>query len=69
MNYKSNIFPVIQDTFMVSMHKMYMEKTLPESLASVSTSETPLALISMSSKNSEPVIKQNSINPTKEEIN
>jgi hypothetical protein len=51
------------------IHKMSMEKTLPESLESVLTDATPLASTSMSTKSLEPVTKTNLLSLTKEEIN
>jgi hypothetical protein len=54
INYKDSIFLATLDMFMVFMLKMFMEKTLPELLASVLTNETPLALILMLIKSSGP---------------
>mgnify|MGYP006966066086 CR=1 FL=1 len=69
INCKDNIFLVIQVIFMVYIHKMFMEKTLPESQVNVSINETQLVLISKKIKNSKPVIKTNSLNLILEEIN
>jgi len=69
INCKDNIFLVIQVIFMVYIHKMFMEKTLPESQENVSINETQLALILKKIKNSKLVIKINSLNLTLEEIN